>query len=92
MLMKAASEKFSRTLVQEQEILSNISDIIMQLYAAESTMLRVKKMESLKGEDEMKVYRDILDVFVFDTAASIAKSAKDLHCSGQCQGIQKKDC
>ena len=77
MLMKAASEKFSRTLVQEQEILSNISDIIMQLYAAESTMLRVKKMERLKGEDEMKVFKDMLDVFVFDSAAKINKSAKD---------------
>jgi alkylation response protein AidB-like acyl-CoA dehydrogenase len=77
MLMKAASEKFNRTLVQEQEILSNISDIIMQLYAAESTMLRVKKMGNLKGEDEMKVYKDMLDVFVFDAAAKINKYAKD---------------
>ena len=77
MLMKAASEKFTRTLVQEQEILTNISDIVMQLYAAESVMLRVKKMESLKGEDEIKVYRDMLDVFVFDSAAIINKSAKD---------------
>ncbi len=77
MLMKAASEKFTKTLVMEQEILTNISDIIMQLYAAESTMLRVKKMEGMKGEDEMKVYRDILDVFIFDTASRINKNAKD---------------
>lgn len=77
MLMKSVSEKFSRTLVQEQEILSNISDCIIQLYVAESILLRIKKMESLKGEDEIKVYRDILDVFVFDAAANISKSAKD---------------
>ncbi len=77
MLMKAASEKFSRTLVMEQEILNNISDIVIQLYAAESVMLRVKKMEPLKGEEGIKVYRDILDVFVFDAAARINKYAKD---------------
>ena len=77
MLMKAASEKFSRTLVSEQEILNNISDIVMQLYAAESTILRVRKMESIKGEEQMKVYRDILDVFVYDAAAKIGKYAKD---------------
>ena len=59
----------------------NISDIVMQLYAAESVMLRVKKMESLKREDEMKVYMDILDVFVFDAAARIHKSALDAACS-----------
>ena len=40
-------------------------------------MLRVKKLESLKGEDEIKVYKDILDVFMFDSASLIAKSVKD---------------
>ena len=77
MLMKAVSDKFSRTLFQEQEILSNISDIIIQLYAAESVFLRVKKMQALKSEDQFKVYQDILDVFVFDAAASISKNARD---------------
>lgn len=81
MTVKAAADKFTRTIVQEQEVLCSISDAIMQLYAAESTMLRVKKMESLKREDEIKVYRDILDVFVFDAAARIAKSIKDATCS-----------
>ncbi len=77
MVLVSASEKFSRTLVLEQEILSNIADSIMQLYAAESILLRVKKMESFRGEDEIKVYRDILDVFVFDAAARISKSLRD---------------
>jgi hypothetical protein len=77
MLIKATSEKFSRTLVQEQEILMNLSDSIIQLYAAESLMLRVKKMQSLVPEDQFKVYQDILDVFVFDSAAVIQKNARD---------------
>jgi hypothetical protein len=81
MVMKAASEKFSRTLVMEQEILSNFSDSIMQLYAAESVLLRVKKMESLKGEDEIKFYKDMLDVVVFEAADRIAKTIKDATCS-----------
>jgi len=77
MILKAASDKYSRKIFLEQEILANISDGVMQMYAAESLMLRVKKMESIKGEDEIKVYRDILDVFVFDAAAKIGKSVKD---------------
>ena len=80
-LLKSASEKFSRTLVQEQEILMNLSDNIMQLYAAESVLLRVQKMKSLKGEDQFKVYQDILDVFVFDSAALIRKNSLDAACS-----------
>ena len=77
MLLKAASEKFNRTLVTEQEILSNISDCIIQVYVAESVVLRLKKMEAMKGEEECKLYRDMADVFVYDAAARIAKFAKD---------------
>jgi alkylation response protein AidB-like acyl-CoA dehydrogenase len=77
MLLKAASEKFNRTLVTEQEILSNISDCIIQVYAAESVVLRLKKMEAMKGEEECKLYRDMADVFVYDAAARIAKFARD---------------
>ncbi len=77
MLLKSTSEKFSRTMVQEQEILMNLSDSIIQLYVAESVLLRVKKMQSLKSEDQFKVYQDILDVFVYNAAASIRKNARD---------------
>jgi alkylation response protein AidB-like acyl-CoA dehydrogenase len=77
MLLKAVSDKFTRTLVLEQEILSNISDCIIQLYAAESVVLRVKKMEALNGEQKAKPYRDMVDVFVYDAAARIGKFARD---------------
>ncbi|RLD71333.1 MAG: acyl-CoA dehydrogenase [Bacteroidetes bacterium] len=77
MLLKAASEKFNRTLVTEQEILSNISDCIIQVYVAESVVLRLKKMEAMKGEEACKIYRDMADVFVYDAAARIAKVARD---------------
>ncbi len=77
MLLKSASEKFSRTLIQEQEIMMNLADSLIQLYAAESVLLRVKKMQSFKSEDQFKVYQDILDVFVFNTAASIRNMARD---------------
>ncbi|MCP4312024.1 MAG: acyl-CoA dehydrogenase [Bacteroidetes bacterium] len=77
MLMKAASEKFTRKLVLEQEILSNISDCIIQVYVAESVVLRVKKLETMKSEEETKLYRDMADVFVYDAAARIRKFALD---------------
>jgi alkylation response protein AidB-like acyl-CoA dehydrogenase len=77
MLLKASSEKFNRTLVTEQEILSNISDCIIQVYVAESVVLRLKKMEAMKGEEACLIYRDMADVFVYDAAARIAKFARD---------------
>ena len=77
MLMKAVSDKFTRKLVLEQEILSNISDCIIQVYAAESVVLRLKKMQSFKEEEDLALYREMVDVFVYDAAARIAKFAKD---------------
>ncbi len=77
-LMKAASDKFSRKLVFEQEILNNLSDMIMQVYAAESALLRVKKIEGMKGQEQAAVLRDILDVFVYDAAFRISKYGMDI--------------
>jgi len=76
-LLKSVSDKFTKSLVIEQEILNNISDIIMLLYAAESAFLRLQKLEKIKNEESIKIYRDILDVFVNDAAFSIRKFGLD---------------
>jgi len=81
MLLKAASDTFARALVHEQEILMNISDCIIQLYAAESVVLRLKKLGSIRSEEELAVYRDIMDVIVYDAADRIRKYASDTACS-----------
>ncbi len=77
MLIHYASEKFQRKLVFEQEILNNISDIIMNLYVAESAVLRVQKLEKMRGEEAVKIFKDIIDVFVYDVADRVRKSATD---------------
>lgn len=75
LLIDAATRTYERNLVHEQEILNNISDIIMEIYIAESLALRVKKIENIKGETG--IYRDILDVYVYDSVQKVRKSALD---------------
>ncbi len=75
LLMKAVSDAFGRTMVHEQEILNNIANIIMGIYTTESALLRVLKKEKM-GHD-VAVYKDILDVFIYDTAALIYKQGMD---------------
>ncbi|HMM10847.1 MAG TPA: acyl-CoA dehydrogenase family protein [Bacteroidales bacterium] len=77
MLIPGISEAFGRKLADEEEILMNMSDMLMQLYGLESTMLRVKKLEALKGEEYAAIYRDILDVLAHDVAAIVHKAGKD---------------
>lgn len=72
-----ASEKFQRKLAFEQEILFNMSDMIMALYISESTLLRVEKLAGMKGGDAIDIYKDILDVNIYDAASKIKKSGLD---------------
>ena len=72
-----ASKTFDKKLIQEQEVLNNISDMIMEVYIAESTALRVSKLEGMKTPSEAALYRDILDVLVYDAADKIRKAGCD---------------
>jgi alkylation response protein AidB-like acyl-CoA dehydrogenase len=72
-----ASKRFDKGLVHEQEVLNSISDIITETYVAESMALRVEKIESMKGAAAAGLYRDMLDVFVYDAADKIRKSGLD---------------
>ncbi len=78
MLIHLVSDKFQRKLMFEQEILNSLADIIMNLYVAESLMLRVEKLESKNGTANIGLYKDMLDVFVFDAAALMRKSGLDV--------------
>lgn len=71
----AITNALGKKYMDEQEPVNNLSNMIMELYIAESLVLRVKKRESLKGE--AAVYRAIADVFVWDAASIIQKNAKD---------------
>jgi alkylation response protein AidB-like acyl-CoA dehydrogenase len=66
---------FDKKLVKEQEVMNNISEMIMETYIAESLALRVEKREYLKGD--AGIYRDMLDVYIYDTADLVRKSARD---------------
>ncbi len=77
LIINGASKRFEKNLIQEQEILNNLSDMMMETYVSESTVLRVQKMEKIKGIAETAIYTDILDVNVFDCADRVRKAALD---------------
>lgn len=74
-ILHGASKKFGKGLVTEQEVLNNIAEMMMETYLSESLALRVEKIESINGSAAL--YRDILDVNVYDTADKVRKSAFD---------------
>jgi hypothetical protein len=77
--MHGAMKQFEKGLINEQEVMNNIAEMMMETYLSESLALRVEKLEVIKGS--APVYRDMLDVNVYDTADKVRKSATDAVCS-----------
>jgi hypothetical protein len=70
-----AVKEFDKKLVHEQEILMNITEMMMETYLSESLCLRVEKLAATNRD--VSILRDILDVNVYDTASVVRKSASD---------------
>ncbi len=77
LLIHKASYLYGKKLIQEQEVLNNLAVIMMEVYVAESASLRVEKLESMKGSDAVALYKDIIDVLVYDSAAKVRKAGMD---------------
>jgi alkylation response protein AidB-like acyl-CoA dehydrogenase len=73
----AAVQKLMTTLSKEQEILMNISDMVIQTYVAESMLLRVKKIINIKGEEASKQKIAAVQTYIYDAADKINKAGKD---------------
>ncbi len=64
-------------LKHEQMIVINIADIVLDVFNAESTLLRLQKLAQTKSSAELEAQTAILQVLFQDTNDRIAKNAKD---------------
>ena len=77
MVAGSAVQKLMQTLSKEQEILMNLADITIEIYQAESVLLRTEKLISIKGEESAKSQIAMVKTFFYDAANRIEKSGKD---------------
>jgi alkylation response protein AidB-like acyl-CoA dehydrogenase len=77
MVAGAAVQKLMQQLGKEQEVLMNLADMLIELYVAESTQLRVEKLVGIRGEEACKEQLDIMRVYINDAAEKIFKSGKE---------------
>jgi alkylation response protein AidB-like acyl-CoA dehydrogenase len=62
----AAVNRFAMELTHEQEVVSRISDMISQIFVAETGLLRAQKMLEAKGEDAAKYAVAMVRAYVDD--------------------------
>ncbi len=64
MVAGAALQKFMTKFEQEQEIIMNLADMMIELYVAESTLLRVEKLISIRGEEVCTLQKDAALIYL----------------------------
>jgi len=77
MVAGAAVQKLMNTLGKEEEILTNIADMAIDAYQAESVLLRVEKLLGTKDEKELKEQIALVKTFIYDASDRINKAGKD---------------
>ena len=72
----AAVQKFMQNLDKQQEVIMNISDMLIELFACESVLLRAEKLVSVKGEAACSLQIDIAKTYISDALERINLSGK----------------
>ncbi|WP_336517284.1 acyl-CoA dehydrogenase family protein [Pollutibacter soli] len=77
MVAGAAVQKFMMQLEHEQEILMNIADMAIEVFHAESALLRSMKKAGVVGESNAATEIDITRTYLYDAADRVNKSGRD---------------
>ena len=74
----AAVQKYMMKLADEQEILASISDMVIEVFAMESALLRALKSLERFGEEKTQIQKAMVKVYVndaFNRVESFARQA-----------------
>ena len=76
MVAGKAAKVFGPKLDKEQEVLMNLADMLINIYTAESTILRTDKLMSLYGDGGSALYQNMATLYLHEAVQKI-KSAGD---------------
>ena len=71
-----AVQKFREKLADEQELVAALANVVMEVYAMESCLLRAQKAAAAKGEAAIKTMIDAARVFISDAMERLEHEAK----------------
>jgi len=76
--LRLAQGKFGEGLSNQQEVLAHISDIIIEIYALESAILRTEKLIGVRKEEDRATPIDVTRVYASDAADRMMHSTKQV--------------
>jgi alkylation response protein AidB-like acyl-CoA dehydrogenase len=72
----AAVQKFMNKLSDEQELLMYMADMLIEIYIAESCLLRVEKLIGLRGEKACEIQKEMAMIYLHEAMEKCASSGK----------------
>jgi alkylation response protein AidB-like acyl-CoA dehydrogenase len=76
MVAGAAAQKFMAKIESEQEIMMNVADMLIEVFACESALLRTEKIVSVKGEEACSAQIDMTRVYLQGAMERIHSAGK----------------
>ncbi|MCB0585958.1 MAG: acyl-CoA dehydrogenase family protein [Phaeodactylibacter sp.] len=76
-LSGTAGRKLGKKMIDEQEIVMNLSTILAEAYVAESVLLKVKKLENRGAADseKLEIQRQMMQLYLYEALAKARKAA-----------------
>ena len=71
----AANRAYGDGARHEQEVIAHIADMVMDVYAMESALLRTQRLLTDRGIENSRVQADITRVFARDAASRVERAA-----------------
>ncbi|UCF57569.1 MAG: acyl-CoA dehydrogenase family protein [Deltaproteobacteria bacterium] len=78
MVAGVAAQEFQQSLEKEQEVLGKIADMVIEVFAMESGLLRTLKIISKEGAEKAKYQISAVKIYVDETIPKIENWAKEI--------------
>lgn len=77
MVAGKAAQNFGPKLNDEQEILMNIADMAIEIYAAESALLRAEKVHATKGAAAAEFHIQLSKAYLYEAVDKVSSAGKE---------------
>jgi alkylation response protein AidB-like acyl-CoA dehydrogenase len=73
-----AAQHFAMTIEREQEVLMNLADMVIEVYTAESAILRAEKLAAKNGEDETEHQITMSKLYLYQAIKNCNQSGEEV--------------
>ncbi len=74
----AALQKFTTEIEHQQEILMGLADMMIEVYVAESALVRVDKLVQREGEEKHAIAKECAMVYLHDAIEKVAHAGREV--------------